>query len=339
MKTADFDYTLPSHLIAQTPMEPRDEARLLVIFRRGGRMEHRRFSDVGDYLRSGDVLVANDSRVIPARLLGRREGTGGRVEMLLLHQEAEGVWEALVRPARRLRVGARIVLDGGEALALVVARKEGGKRLVAFDPNDAPLRWGTVPLPPYIQAPISDPERYQTIYARAEGSAAAPTAGLHFTPELMESLRGMGVEFAFVTLHIGLDTFQPVRAEDPRQHRIHSEYAELSPQTAERLNMARAEGRRIVAVGTTAVRVLEEAARRSDAGLLRPFRDWVDLFILPGHRFEVVDALITNFHLPKTTLLMLVAAFAGRELVLRAYAEAVRSGYRFYSFGDATLIV
>ena len=348
----DYDYELPKELIAQTPIEPRDAARLMVIHRATGEIEHRVFRDIVEYLCPGDVLVANDSRVIPARLRARKVPTGGRVELLLLNRRDATTWEVLVG-GRRVRKGTRLEVrrDHGGAPYLsaeVIEVLDGPRRVVCFD-RPVEEVWdelGEVPLPPYVHEPLRDPERYQTVYARAEGSAAAPTAGLHFTPELMHRLREMGVEFAWVTLHIGLDTFQPVREERVTEHKMHSEYCELSPQAAEQINRAKLEGRRVIAVGTTAVRVLETAALKAVeiAGegcpwqTVAAFSGFTDLFIYPGFRFRVVDALITNFHLPRSTLLLLVSAFAGRELILCAYREAVRRRYRFYSFGDAMLI-
>ncbi len=348
----DYDYELPKELIAQTPIEPRDAARLMVIHRATGEIEHRVFRDIVEYLCPGDVLVANDSRVIPARLRARKVPTGGRVELLLLNRRDATTWEVLVG-GRRVRKGTRLEVrrdHGGPPYlsAEVIEVLDGPRRVVCFD-RPVEEVWdelGEVPLPPYVHEPLRDPERYQTVYARAEGSAAAPTAGLHFTPELMHRLREMGVEFAWVTLHIGLDTFQPVREERVTEHKMHSEYCELSPQAAEQINRAKLEGRRVIAVGTTAVRVLETAALKAVeiAGegcpwqTVAAFSGFTDLFIYPGFRFRVVDALITNFHLPRSTLLLLVSAFAGRELILCAYREAVRRRYRFYSFGDAMLI-
>ena len=337
MKTSDFDYYLPQELIAQSPIEPRDASRLMVLDRATGTIEHRTFHDLAEYLAAGDVLICNESRVIPARLFGHKVPTGGKVEMLLVAKRGERVWEALTK-GRKVRVGTRIELDrdGGEGLVGEVVGQAGeGARLIEFESPIEPLldELGIVPLPPYIHEPLEEPERYQTIYARVKGSVAAPTAGLHFTPQLMRELEATGVEFAFVTLHIGLDTFRPVRMESVEDHPMHSEYCQLGPVVAEQINRARAESGRIIAVGTTSVRVLETAAG------VAPFDDWTDLFIYPGYKFRVVDALITNFHLPRSTLLMLVAAFAGKELIDRAYREAIQQGYRFYSFGDAMLIL
>jgi len=339
MRTSDFDYELPLERIAQTAVEPRDHSRLMVLSRKDGDMEHRHFYEVGDYLRSGDVLVCNDSRVIPARLLGRKVGGGAKVELLLLRRLELGVWEALARPGRRLKVGTRVELGEGPVIeAQVIEKKETGTVIVSFPDEEALEKAGAVPLPPYIHTPLTNPERYQTVYAQEKGSVAAPTAGLHFTPELMDKLQGKGVRFVFVTLHLGLDSFRPVQVDDPGEHVIHKEYGELTPEVARELNQVKAEGRRVICVGTSAVRMLEHAAGGNEDGV-KPFTGWVDLFIWPGHRFKMVDALITNFHLPRSTLLMLVSAFAGRELILQAYLEAMRLDYRFYSFGDAMLII
>ncbi len=344
MQTADFDYSLPPELIAQTPLATRDQSRLLVLRRADGSLDHHRFFELPDFLREGDLLVRNDSRVMPARLSARRTGTGGRLEILLLRRVAANVWETLVRPAKRVRAGERIeVVAGpgcpnGRAVAEVLEERERGIRVLAFTDDRALAGLGTIALPPYIHHPLDDPERYQTVYADAEGSVAAPTAGLHFTPELLAALRCKGVETVSVTLHIGLDTFRPVETCDPRQHEIHSEYGVITPEAASKLSRARAEGRRIICVGTTSVRLIEAASGAAGSEAFQPFAGWVDLFILSGYRFRMVDAMITNFHLPRSTLLMLVAAFAGRESVLHAYREAARLGYRFYSFGDAMLI-
>jgi S-adenosylmethionine:tRNA ribosyltransferase-isomerase len=342
VKTSDFDYTLPPELIAQTPVEPRDRARLMVLSRRDGSLEHRRFYEVTDYLARGDVLVFNDSRVIPARLRGRKADTGGKLELLLLRRLAPNLWETLVRPARRTRVGSRLELTDEPEVKLsaeVVAVKDGGRRVVSFSDESRLPQLGSIPLPPYIHAPIKDPERYQTVYASASGSVAAPTAGLHFTPELLSRIEAKGVSCLFTTLHVGLDTFLPVREEDPLKHPIHRELGLISEETSRLLSQAKREGRRIICVGTTTARLVEAAAQASDPLHLEPFDGWVSLFILPGHRFRIADGLITNFHLPRSTLLMLVTAFAGKGLISRAYREAVNEGYRFYSFGDAMLIL
>lgn len=341
MRTADFDYDLPADRIAQTPAEPRDSARLLVLHRASGAIEHRQFRDIGQYLAPGDRLVANRSRVIPARLRGRK-ASGGAVEVLLLHPLADAeCWECLirgrVRPGTRLSFGDAGAVEDG---ATVVSVAADGVRVIRFDEALAPLleRRGELPLPPYIKAPLADPSRYQTVYAEAPGSAAAPTAGLHFTPELIADLAACGIDWSTVTLHIGLDTFRPVETEAIADHQIHREWAVLDAATAEAIRTTRRAGGRAVAVGTTSVRVLETAARQPD-GELQPFAGWTDLFITPGFAFRAVDALVTNFHLPRSSLLMLVAAFAGKDRIDRAYAEAIREGYRFYSFGDAMLIV
>jgi len=311
----------------------------MVLSRKEGNIEHRRFYEIGDYLRPGDVLVCNNSRVIPARLLGHKMGGGAKVELLLLRRLERGLWEALARPGRRLKAGTRVELGEGSAIeAQVVEKEEDGTVIVSFPDEEALERAGAVPLPPYIHTPLANPGRYQTVYAREKGSVAAPTAGLHFTPELMDRLRDKGVHFVFVTLHLSLDSFRPVQVDDPAEHVIHREYGEITPEVAGELNQAKAEGRRVICVGTSSVRMLEHAAP-GDEGGVKPFSGWVDLFIRPGHRFKMVDALITNFHLPRSTLLMLVSAFAGRELVLQAYREAMNLNYRFYSFGDAMLII
>ncbi len=370
VRTTDFDYNLPEHLIAQTPVEPRDHSRLMVISRLDGTIRHDHFFHIADYLREGDLLVCNDSRVIPARLVGRRVPTGGKVEILLLRRVAEGTWETLVKPGRRLGVGVKVEISSDRSgharslrnaqeeegvpalrvIAEILGRMEGGIRLVRFSNEVALEEIGRVPLPPYIHASLEEPERYQTVYALKKGSVAAPTAGLHFTPELMRKLAKKGVRLVFGTLHVGLDTFFPVHVEDPSTHPIHREYGELRSTAAVEINQAMVEGRRVIAVGTTVVRLLEAVAKMTESqkatedeekalSQIRPFEGWIDLLILPGYRFKVVDALITNFHLPRSTLMMLVSAFAGRDLVRRAYRVGVEEGYNFYSFGDATLIL
>ena len=346
MKTSDFDYSLPPELIAQTPVEPRDQSRFMVINRSDGSIEHRRFSQIIDYLRGGDVLLFNDTRVLPARLSGRKVDSGGRVEILLLRRLDANVWEALVKRSQRLHPGSSIeITDTSVAesptgvLAEVIGLGENGVKVLKFSDETMLPELGEVPLPPYIHTPLEHPERYQTVYARITGSAAAPTAGLHFTPELLNRIEQKGVHCLFVTLHIGLDTFRPVRGEDPLEHPIHKEYGVLSKEVAEQLSQAKREGRRIICVGTTAVRILEQVARLGSTLRIQPFEGWVNLFILPGHQFCMVDAMITNFHLPRSTLMMLVTAFAGRELISKAYQEAIAQKYRFYSFGDASLIL
>jgi S-adenosylmethionine:tRNA ribosyltransferase-isomerase len=354
---AAYTYQLPPELIAQTPIEPRDASRLLVLHRQTGAIEHRLFRDIGEYLAPGDLLVANQSRVLPARLHGVKESTGGQVEMLLLAARPDigaECWEALVRPGRRLHERQRLSFGDGALTAEIVGRAPTGERLVRLTPREGSLedalsRIGETPLPPYIRAKLADGERYQTVYAHDPGSAAAPTAGLHFTPELLASLQARGVKVAFITLHIGLDTFRPVGEERLAEHKMHSEAISVDAQTADLVNVTRASGKRMVAVGTTTVRALEAAAQRAeslrargqlpDENIIAPLQARTDLFIQPGYRFRAVDALITNFHLPRSTLLVLVSAFASRELILRAYEEAVRERYRFYSFGDAMLLL
>ena len=341
MKTSDFDYDLPPEFIAQTPAEPRDSSRLLVLDRATGAISHRIFRELGQFLRPGDLLVLNETRVIPARLYARKIPTGGRVELLLLRREDARTWETLVG-GKGLYPGKRVQLEGDAPAGEIIADLGGPRRRVRFD---APLephleRIGQVPLPPYIHTPLNERERYQTVYAREPGSAAAPTAGLHFTPRLMDELRGQGVNFASVVLHVGLDTFAPVHEENPEEHEIHTEWCQLTPEVAAQIREAKRSGGRVIAVGTTSVRTLESAAREaSPEEIVRPLEGPTDLFILPGYRFRVVDAMITNFHLPRSTLVMLVSAFAGRERILAAYETAKREGYRFYSFGDAMLIL
>ncbi len=317
-----------------------------MLVRRGdGSIEHTVLSNITDYLVDGDVMVFNDSRVIPARFYGKKVDTGAGVEILLLRHSGNTTWEALVRPGRRVDTGDRIEIfkkpimnDGSGVIAEVKGLGHGGIKFLSFSDEAMLFGIGSMPLPPYIKVPLSEPERYQTVYADRAGSVAAPTAGLHFTKELLERLQDKGIECLFVTLHIGLDTFRPVREDDPKKHKIYKEYGILDMQTAERLSIAREEKRRIICVGTTTVRLLEHATRFSDEAI-KPFSSWVDLFILPGYRFRIADGLVTNFHLPKSTLLMLVSAFAGRELTLQAYGEAIERGYRLYSFGDAMLIL
>jgi len=335
LHTRDFDYSLPSDLVAQTPAEPRDSSRLMLINRADGSLEHRHFYELPDFLRAGDVMVFNDSRVIPARLAGKKSGMGGVVEILLLRRLDDRVWEALVRPGRRVRTGAVLELDAN-VTAEVTGEGEAGIRVICFSEEAKLPTLGEIALPPYIHAPLENPERYQTVYAERPGSVAAPTAGLHFTQELLGRIQQMGVLCLFVTLHVGLDTFRPVQEENPRQHHIHSEYGVVTEEVAGELSRAKAEDRRVICVGTTTVRLVEAAAQ---SGSVRPLDGWVDLFILPGYRFRVTDAMVTNFHLPRSTLLMLVSAFAGKELMLRAYREAIERKYRFYSFGDAMLIL
>ena len=347
MKTSDFDYFLPTELIAQTAAEPRDESRLMVLNRSDGSVEHHKFFEIVDYLQAGDVLIFNDSRVIPARLKGKKLNSGGKVEILLLRRLNSNVWEALVKPGKRVNVGTQIEItgnsiDSGQAVKIlgeVTEIKQNGTKVLEFSDETLLSRVGEIPLPPYIHTPLATPERYQTVYAAVDGSVAAPTAGLHFTPQLLSRIEQKGVHCQFVTLHVGLDTFQPVRADNPFEHRIYQEYGVITQEVASQLSQAKAEGQRIICVGTTTVRIMEQAAQNSTASLLEPFADWVGLFILPGYQFRMTDALITNFHLPKSTLLMLVTAFAGKDFINQAYREAIASAYCFYSFGDAMLIL
>jgi S-adenosylmethionine:tRNA ribosyltransferase-isomerase len=339
MKTSDFDYFLPPDRIAQTPIEPRHASRLLVLRRNNPELEHTRFWNVGEFLSPGDLLVINQTRVIPARIFAHKP-TGGKVEILLLKRVDAVTWEALVG-GKGLVAGRFLQVENGPQ-AEISEVLEGSRRLVRFAEPVEPflVKAGQMPLPPYIHTPLSDPERYQTVYATQPGSAAAPTAGLHFTPELMEHLRETGIQFTRVTLHVGLDTFAPVNEDDPHEHKIHTEWCEVTPEAAYAVNVTRLAGKRVVAVGTTSVRTLETAARHAGAGQgIISFCGPTGLFILPGDPFEVVDAMITNFHLPRSTLLMLVSAFAGRERTLAVYQTAIQEEYRFYSFGDAMLIL
>ena len=342
MKTSDFYYDLPPGFIAQTPLEPRDSSRLLVLDRHSGALEHAVFRDIGKYLNPGDLLVLNQTRVIPGRIYARKR-TGGRVEVLLLRREGLLTWECLVG-GKGLSAGRSIAIENGPA-AEIVEVLDGSRRRIRFAEPIEPYfpRVGNVPLPPYIHEPLRDPERYQTVYAHDPGSAAAPTAGLHFTRRLMDELQGKGIGIAYVTLHVGLDTFAPVTEDDPTAHGIHTEWCDLPEQTAEAINHTRKSDGRVIAVGTTTVRTLESAAitsllvdRRSQ---VEPYTGNTDLFIMPGYTFRLVDGMITNFHLPKSSLIMLVSAFAGRESILHAYGIARKEGYRFYSFGDAMLIL
>jgi S-adenosylmethionine:tRNA ribosyltransferase-isomerase len=342
MPTSDFDYDLPPEFIAQRPIEPRDASRLMVLDRATGGIQHTLFRDLGQRLQPGDLLILNNTRVIPARLYARKDRSGGRAELLLLKRQAPRTWEVLVG-GRGLVAGSVLHVEGAARLrATVLEAYDGPRRLVQFSQPITPLleRIGHVPLPPYIHAELADRDRYQTVYAFNPGSAAAPTAGLHFTPELMTQLRQQSIEIAFITLHVGLDTFAPVTEDQPDRHSMHGEWCELSAPTADRINAAKQAGRRVFAVGTTSVRTLESAAQLAPPGqAVAPMLDTTHLFILPGHTFRAVDGIITNFHLPRSTLLMLVSAFAGREHILAAYDCAKREGYRFYSFGDAMLIV
>jgi S-adenosylmethionine:tRNA ribosyltransferase-isomerase len=336
LKTSDFDYQLPPEFIAQTPVEPRDASRLLVMKRDTGKLEHALFHDIGKYLHPGDLLVINQTRVIPARIYARKP-TGGRVEILLLRREDLLTWECLVG-GKGLSAGKTILIENGPSAEIIQVLESSHRRLRFAEPIEPFFtRVGHIPLPPYIHEPVQDPERYQTVYAREPGSAAAPTAGLHFTPRLMDELRSQGVCFAEVTLHIGLDTFAPVTEANPEEHQIHSEWCEVPPATVDAIARARQSGGRIIAVGTTSVRTLESAARAGKDAILS-YSGSTNLYILPGYHFKLVDVMITNFHLPKSTLIMLVSAFAGREHILHAYDIAMQERYRFYSFGDAMLI-
>ena len=340
MKTHDFWYDLPEELIAQTPLEKRDTSRLLVMDRTTGAVSHHHFYDVLDYLRPGDCLVMNDSRVLPARLLGHRP-TGGAVEVLLLRDLGSGQWECLCKPGRKMQQGSEVIFGNGELTATVKQVQEDGNRVVEFHYEGIFLevleRLGKMPLPPYIKAELQDQERYQTVYSRELGSAAAPTAGLHFTNELLDRIREKGIHTAFVTLHVGLGTFRPVKAEEITDHHMHSELCMISKETADILNETRKRGGRIICVGTTSCRTLESLA--DPDGFFQAGSKWTEIFIYPGYRFRAMDGLITNFHLPESTLVMLVSAFAGREHVLSAYEQAVKEKYRFFSFGDAMLIL
>ena len=340
MKTHDFWYDLPAELIAQTPLEQRDTSRLLVLDRKTGELEHKYFYDILDYLKPGDCLVMNDSRVLPARLLGHRP-TGGAVEVLLLRDLGDKKWECLCKPGRKMQVGNQVIFGNGELTATVVAVQEDGNRVVEFHYEGIFLevleRLGKMPLPPYIKAELQDQERYQTVYSREVGSAAAPTAGLHWTKELLDKARAKGVQTAFVTLHVGLGTFRPVKAEEISEHHMHSELCMINKETADILNQTKANGGRVICVGTTSCRTLESLVKED--GTFEECSKWTEIFIFPGYQFKAMDGLITNFHLPESTLVMLVSAFASREHILHAYEEAVREKYRFFSFGDAMCIL
>lgn len=340
MKTSDFDYYLPENLIAQTPAEPRDSSRLLVYERQTDTISHRHFYDIVDYLKKGDVLVRNNTRVLPARMFARTPN-GGQVEILLLKRFNLNEWEVLVKPGKKAKPGAKLTVSDSLSLEVLSTIEESGSRRVKFFYDgvfeDIISNLGEMPLPPYITQKLSDKERYQTVYAKIDGSAAAPTAGLHFTPELIEKIKSKGVEIVDVLLHVGLGTFRPVKADEITEHHMHSEYYEISPESAEKINLAKKEGRRVIAVGTTSVRTLESAS--DEHGFVSAVKDNTEIFIYPPYKFKCVDALITNFHLPKSTLLMLVSAFSSREKILELYNTAVKEKYRFFSFGDACLIL
>ncbi len=340
LKTSDFDFELPEELIAQTPIQRRDGSRLLTLDRRTGETGHLHFFDLPKLLRPGDCLVLNDSRVLPARLIGHREQTGGTVEVLLLVDRGERVWECLVRPGRKMRAGERVVFGDGALHAQVEQVLENGNRLVRFEYEGIFLelleRLGRMPLPPYIKEELDNPERYQTVYSKEVGSAAAPTAGLHFTKELLAQIEEMGVKLGYVTLHVGLGTFRPVKEENITDHDMHSEFCTIPQETADLINETKRNGGRVICVGTTSCRTIESWAEED--GTMTASSGWTNIFIYPGYRFKVMDCLVTNFHLPQSTLIMLVSALAGREHVLAAYGEAVRERYRFFSFGDAMFI-
>lgn len=341
MNLKEFSYHLPQELIAQDPLEDRASSRLMVLDKNTGGLSHRGFRDILEYVRPGDCLVVNNTKVIPARLLGSREGTNGAIEVLLLKRKEKDIWETLVKPGKKARPGTRILFGDGLMAGEVLDIVEEGNRLIQFQYQgifeEVLDRLGQMPLPPYITHPLTDKNRYQTVYAKYEGSAAAPTAGLHFTGELLETIKEKGVEIASVTLHVGLGTFRPVKVENILEHHMHSEYYCIEEAEAEKINRARSQGGKIIAVGTTSCRTLESAA--GEDGRIKTSSGWTDIFIYPGYEFKAIDGLITNFHLPESTLLMLVSALAGREHVLSAYEEAVKEEYRFFSFGDAMLII
>lgn len=340
MNVKDFYFDLPEELIAQHPIEKRDESRLMVVDKNSGSIEHKKFKDIVDYLNSGDCLVLNDTRVLPARLIGSKQDSGGKMEFLLLRRIDIDTWETLVKPGKRAQIGTRFVFGNGELNAEVVSLGEEGSRIVKFYYEgifeEVLDRLGQMPLPPYIKESLEDRERYQTVYSKEVGSAAAPTAGLHFTKELLDKIREKGINIAFVTLHVGLGTFRPVKAETIEEHVMHSEYYTMSKETADIINSTKRNGKRVIAVGTTSNRTLESIA--DDNGIVKEQSGWTEIFIYPGYRFKVVDALITNFHLPESTLIMLVSAFAGRENTMKAYKTAVEDKYRFFSFGDAMFL-
>lgn len=341
MKTSDFYFDLPRELIAQEPLEDRASSRLLVVHKKTGKREHRHFRDIKEYLKAGDCLVINDTKVLPARLYGERVGTGALIEILLLVRKDMDTWEVLVRPGKKARPGDKISFGGGKLVAEVLEVIEGGNRIIRFT-YDGVFETildelGEMPLPPYITQKLEDKARYQTVYAKHEGSAAAPTAGLHFTPELLKEIEEMGVKIARVTLHVGLGTFRPVKAEDILEHEMHSEYYVVEQEQADLLNETKQSGGRIFAVGTTSTRTLESVT--DENGVIQAKSGWTNIFIYPGYAFRAVDCLITNFHLPESTLIMLVSALMGKDLVMEAYAEAVRENYRFFSFGDACLML
>ena len=339
MKVSDFNYNLPEELIAQTPIQKRDESRLMVLDRNNKTIEHKVFKNIIDYLKPGDVLVRNNTKVIPARIYGKKE-TGANVEFLLLNNIEGDVWESIVRPGNKLHIGTKVVFGEGKLKAEIIDILEGGTRKVKFEYegkiNEILDEIGLMPLPPYIHEELKDKDRYQTVYAKFQGSAAAPTAGLHFTDELLEEIKEKGVEIANVTLHVGIGTFRPVKVQAIEEHHMHSEHFYIKQEDVEKINKAKQEGRRVIAVGTTSCRVLESIA--DENGMVKETEEDTSIFIYPGYKFKCVDALITNFHLPESTLLMLVSALAGKDFVMEAYEEAVKDKYRFFSFGDAMFI-
>lgn len=341
MKKSEFYYNLPEELIAQTPIEPRNFSRLLKMNRETGEIEHRHFYNLCDYLKKGDLLVLNDSRVLPARLYGVKKETGSNIEFLLLEQKGEKLWEIICRPGKKAKVGAEFIFGDGKLTATVTEVKDDGNRIVKFDCEGSFFaaldEIGQMPLPPYITHKLDDKERYQTVYSKELGSAAAPTAGLHFTNEMLEEIKAMGVDIAYVTLHVGLGTFRPVKEDDILDHKMHSEHYELCSETADKINRTKQNGGRVIAVGTTSCRTLESMTLQN--GLVKPSEGYTDIFIYPGYKFKLLDGLITNFHLPESTLIMLVSAFAGYENTMNAYKIAVEEKYRFFSFGDAMLIL
>ncbi|MCY9006828.1 tRNA preQ1(34) S-adenosylmethionine ribosyltransferase-isomerase QueA [Peribacillus frigoritolerans] len=341
MKLDMFDFHLPEELIAQVPLEDREASRLMVLDKETGKLQHDVFSHITEYIKPGDCLVLNDTKVLPARLYGSKEGTGAKIEVLLLKQEHDDVWETLVKPAKRIKEGSTIVFGDGKLSAVCTGVLEHGGRILEFKYDgifyEILEKLGEMPLPPYIKEQLDDQDRYQTVYARERGSAAAPTAGLHFTEDLLEKLKGMGVHIAFITLHVGLGTFRPVSVDDIDSHEMHSEFYQMTEGTARLLNDVKEKGGKIITVGTTSTRTLETIASRND-GVFKEENGWTSIFIYPGYEFKGIDAMITNFHLPKSTLIMLISALAGREHVLHAYEAAVEEKYRFFSFGDAMLI-
>ncbi|MCI6737882.1 MAG: tRNA preQ1(34) S-adenosylmethionine ribosyltransferase-isomerase QueA [Intestinibacter sp.] len=340
MKTSDFNFDLPQELIAQVPIKDRTSSRLMVLDKETGEIEHRIFRDIIDYLNPGDCLVLNDTRVIPARLIGSKVGTGGKIEFLLLKRTEDDTWETLVKPGKRAKIGARFSFGDGKLIAEVVGMSDDGARIVKFEYDgifeEILDELGNMPLPPYITEKLEEKERYQTVYSKHNGSAAAPTAGLHFTKELLHKIEEKGVDLAFITLHVGLGTFRPVKVEDVTNHQMHSEYYIVTEEAAEKINRAKASGHRVISVGTTSTRTIESVA--DENGIVKAKSGWTNIFIYPGYKWKVIDNLITNFHLPESTLIMLVSSLAGKDHVLNAYKEAVKERYRFFSFGDAMFI-